>query len=188
MNRLTLGGLALVVILATAAALPFFLGPGDEAACTPSCEQEPLQPTATSADEDPTRQTTVEHTFLMPADATVLGTVLVVDSWRAFTSQPDNLTGVLVEGVYQAPTEGTGLSPLNVSVGPSGNVLNATSEPNDAGIHVLHVTGEEWVNGNLWVNIMPSGDASVIVGARIDVYVTAFTHGPPDWSFSAVAT
>lgn len=190
LNQRTIGGLAVLVLIAGATSLFFLYDDGGES-CQDSCLEtaDAEQRGSAPGTQSQTQRQTVEHTFVVPVNVAANGVQAYTESWRAFETAPKNVTGTKVQAVYEAPTQGTGLSQLAVGAGGGGENFNRTNEPTAPGLYTFRVPSAQWNwthSQPFWVGVGPKADGSVVAGAQVHVYVTVFTNGPPDWSYSAV--
>lgn len=146
-----------------------------------------LAPADVGSNTSTQRETKVDE-VLVPGGARVGSTQAVTSSVRVLSHQPANFTGAIVEVTWKLGPSAPGLNNWTVVAGGDGEQYGSAAR-SEQPVRLL-LNSSEYDVGALWVSVFPGGDGPVGVGATdgITIHTTVFTHGPPDWSFSAVET
>lgn len=101
--------------------------------------------------------------------------------------QPANFTGAIVEFTWSMAPQAPGVNNWSVRLMSGSSVLSqgvGAAQPIR-----LNVSDDAYTGGELRLSYDPHPGrlpVGAMAAGEITIYTTVFTHGPPDWSYSAV--
>lgn len=140
------------------------------------------QGVASAGGSDRADVTTARGTVEITANAGAGGFSATADGWTAVESPLGNVTRVLVEAVYDSETSPAGGSGIGLTVRTT-EPLNETTLTGEGEVVTMRVAGaafEHRAGADLRL-LAYADEGSLVVDETVDVHVTLFRDGRPDW-------